>query len=180
MNTTQITSTGVAIALAVAVALGLLFFGPRVFAPFSPVSTETASTTLDASMNNSTTTTSMDTSESAPLPTTLPTELTITDTAVGTGPVAESGKMVTVQYVGMLPDGTVFDASRNHGDAGFTFALGAGQVIKGWDQGVAGMKVGGTRRLIIPPALAYGNQAVGGVIPANATLIFDVELLKVQ
>jgi FKBP-type peptidyl-prolyl cis-trans isomerase len=80
----------------------------------------------------------------------------------------------------MLPDGKVFDASANHGTTGFTFQLGAGQVIKGWDLGVAGMKVGGKRQLIVPPSYGYGNQAVGGVIPANATLIFEVELLGVK
>ncbi len=120
--------------------------------------------------------------DAAAIPNPLPTELTSTDIVVGTGATAEAGSVVTVDYTGMLPDGTVFDAASRHPDAngGFTFNLGAGQVIKGWDQGVVGMKVGGERRLIIPPTLAYGDQAVGGVIPANATLIFDVKLLKVQ
>lgn len=103
----------------------------------------------------------------------------VVDDVVGTGDTAVAGKNVTVHYVGTLSDGTMFDASRNHGTQGFTFALGGGQVIKGWDLGVAGMKVGGKRTLTIPPELAYGNQAVGGVIPANATLVFEVELLSV-
>lgn len=107
------------------------------------------------------------------------TELIIEDEVVGTGTEAKAGDSVTVHYIGSLTNGTVFDASRSHGDQGFTFTLGAGQVIKGWDQGVAGMKVGGKRKLTIPSSLAYGNQAVGGVIPANSTLIFEVELLKV-
>lgn len=107
------------------------------------------------------------------------TELQVTDEVVGTGTVAKAGDSVTVQYVGALTNGTVFDASRKHGDQGFTFNLGAGQVIKGWDMGVAGMKVGGKRKLVIPASLAYGNQAVGGVIPANSTLVFEVELVKV-
>ena len=106
-------------------------------------------------------------------------QLGVEDEVVGTGDVATAGKSVTVHYVGSLTNGTVFDASRKRGDQGFTFVLGAGQVIKGWDQGVAGMKVGGKRKLTIPPELAYGSQAVGGVIPANSTLIFEVELLKV-
>ncbi len=106
------------------------------------------------------------------------TQLIIEDEVVGTGAEAKSGNDVTVHYLGTLTDGTMFDASRNHGDAGFTFTLGAGQVIKGWDQGVAGMKEGGKRKLTIPSDLAYGNRAVGDVIPANATLIFEVELLK--
>jgi peptidylprolyl isomerase/FKBP-type peptidyl-prolyl cis-trans isomerase FkpA len=107
------------------------------------------------------------------------TKLIIEDEVVGTGAEAKAGDSVTVHYVGTLTDGTMFDASRNHGDQGFTFALGAGQVIKGWDQGVAGMKVGGKRKLTIPSDLAYGNRAVGGVIPANATLVFEVELIGV-
>lgn len=171
----QVTSTGIAVALAVAIALGLLFFGPRVFAPFSAQPSSTATSTMP------TATTTMDTTENqtAAIPATLPTELTVTDTVIGTGAEAKAGDTVTMNYVGMLPDGTVFDASAKHGQA-FTFSLGAGQVIKGWDLGIVGMKEGGKRRLIIPAALAYGNQAVGGVIPANATLIFDVELVKVQ
>ncbi len=108
------------------------------------------------------------------------TQLQIEDEVVGTGEEAKAGDEVTVHYVGTLTDGTMFDASRNHGDTGFTFKLGTGQVIKGWDQGVAGMKVGGKRKLTIPSDLAYGNRAVGGVIPANATLIFEVELLDVK
>ena len=174
MNTTHVTPTGIAVALAVAVALGLLFFGPHLFSPFTPVASQTATTT--------TVTTSTSTMDETAIPNPLPTELTSTDIVVGTGETATTGSVVTVDYTGMLPDGTVFDAASRHPDAngGFTFNLGGGQVIKGWDQGVVGMKVGGERRLIIPPALAYGNQAVGGVIPANATLIFDVKLLKVQ
>lgn len=107
------------------------------------------------------------------------TGLIIEDLTVGTGATAVAGDNVTVHYSGSLTNGTVFDASKNHGDQGFTFKLGAGQVIKGWDEGVAGMKVGGKRKLTIPADLAYGNQAVGGVIPANSALIFEVELLKV-
>ncbi len=117
-----------------------------------------------------------DTTETSSLPATA---LVITDEVVGTGDTAVAGDSVTVDYVGSLTNGTIFDASKNHGNQGFTFTLGAGQVIKGWDQGVAGMKVGGKRKLVIPADLAYGNQAVGGVIPANSTLMFEVELLKV-
>lgn len=114
------------------------------------------------------TNTSMDTSK-----------LIIEDEVIGKGEEAKAGMKVTVHYVGTLTDGTMFDASRKHGNQGFTFALGAGQVIKGWDVGVAGMKVGGKRKLTIPSDMAYGNQAVGSIIPANATLVFEVELLKV-
>jgi len=104
--------------------------------------------------------------------------MTIEDIKTGTGVTAESGKMVTVHYVGTLTNGTKFDSSRDRGTP-FTFDLGAGQVIEGWDKGVAGMKVGGVRKLTIPPDLGYGNRAIGS-IPANSTLVFEVELLKVN
>lgn len=102
----------------------------------------------------------------------------ITDTVQGAGAEAVAGKTVTVNYVGTLENGTVFDASANHGQP-FTFTLGAGKVIQGWDEGIVGMKVGGKRHLVIPPDKGYGPQAIGS-IPANSTLIFDVELLSVQ
>jgi peptidylprolyl isomerase len=105
-------------------------------------------------------------------------DIKIVDTVVGTGTEATKGKKVTVQYTGKLEDGTKFDSSYDHGQP-FTFTLGVGQVIKGWDQGVNGMKVGGKRTLTIPPELGYGAQSQSG-IPANSTLIFDVELLDVQ
>jgi len=107
------------------------------------------------------------------------TELKMEDTKVGTGDVAGTGKSVTVHYTGWLTDGTKFDSSKDHGQP-FTFQLGAGQVIKGWDQGVVGMKVGGVRKLTIPSSLAYGANGAGGVIPPNATLVFEVELLGVN
>jgi peptidylprolyl isomerase len=105
------------------------------------------------------------------------------DTEVGTGARAESGKMVTVHYTGWLDDGgkpgKKFDSSKDRNDP-FKFLLGAHQVISGWDEGVAGMLVGGKRTLIIPSELGYGARGAGGVIPPNAVLIFDVELLGVQ
>lgn len=105
-------------------------------------------------------------------------DLEIEELEVGQGPEAKAGARVTVHYVGTLTDGKKFDSSRDRGE-GFTFALGAGQVIKGWDRGVAGMKVGGKRRLTIGPDLAYGARGFPPVIPPNATLVFEVELLKV-
>lgn len=105
------------------------------------------------------------------------TSLQIVDTVVGTGAEARTGDIVTVNYIGVLPNGTVFDASQAHGKP-FTFTLGAGQVIRGWEQGIPGMKVGGTRIVAIPPELGYGAQSIGQ-IPANASLIFQVELVSV-
>lgn len=101
------------------------------------------------------------------------------DVKVGDGAEAVAGKTVTVHYVGTLTDGKKFDSSKDR-DQPFIFPLGAGRVIKGWDEGVAGMKVGGTRKLIIPPELGYGKQGAGGVIGPDATLLFTVELLDVK
>ncbi|MBV9574804.1 MAG: FKBP-type peptidyl-prolyl cis-trans isomerase [Acidobacteriales bacterium] len=102
------------------------------------------------------------------------------DIKVGTGPVAESGRTVKVHYTGWLTSGKKFDSSIDRGEP-FQFRLGAGEVIKGWDEGVAGMKVGGKRQLRIPSELGYGSSGTGGgLIPGHATLIFDVELLGVQ
>lgn len=110
---------------------------------------------------------------------TLPDGLKYTDIVEGTGPSPKPGDSVTVQYTGTLTNGTKFDSSYDHGTP-FTFTIGVGQVIKGWDEGVMTMKKGGKRHLEIPPNLAYGNRAVGGVIPANSTLLFDVELVDVK
>ena len=112
-------------------------------------------------------------------PTTTPSGLRIWELQAGNGDKAIGGKDVTVHYTGWLTTGKKFDSSVDR-DEPFTFGLGARQVIKGWDEGVAGMKVGGKRRLEIPPDLGYGARGAGGVIPPNATLIFDVELLKVR
>ena len=105
--------------------------------------------------------------------------LQIEDIKVGTGAEAQAGKNVTVHYVGTLTNGQKFDSSRDRGK-GFGFRLGAGQVIQGWDQGVAGMKIGGVRKLTIPPELGYGAGGFPPVIPPNSTLIFEVELLEVK
>jgi len=106
--------------------------------------------------------------------------LEVVDLVVGQGQEATAGKQVSVHYTGTLTNGKKFDSSLDRGQP-FKFKLGAGQVIQGWDQGVAGMKIGGKRKLTIPPELAYGNRAVGGdLIPANSTLIFEVELLGVS
>jgi FKBP-type peptidyl-prolyl cis-trans isomerase len=111
-------------------------------------------------------------------PTTTPSGLQYWDIVAGTGATAVAGSQVSVHYTGWLTSGEKFDSSVDRGQP-FSFPLGGGQVIKGWDEGVAGMKVGGKRQLRIPPELGYGAAGAGGVIPANATLIFDVELLQV-
>lgn len=105
--------------------------------------------------------------------------LRITDLVVGTGAEASAGQTVVVHYRGTLENGEQFDASYDRGTP-FSFPLGAGRVIKGWDEGVQGMKVGGKRKLVIPPDLGYGSRGAGGVIPPNATLLFEVELLEVK
>jgi FKBP-type peptidyl-prolyl cis-trans isomerase FkpA len=110
--------------------------------------------------------------------TTTPSGLTIEDLTVGSGAAAAAGQKVKVHYTGWLTNGTKFDSSKDRGDP-FEFPLGGGRVIKGWDEGVQGMKVGGKRKLTIPPGLGYGARGAGGVIPPNATLVFEVELLGV-
>ncbi|PXX38588.1 FKBP-type peptidyl-prolyl cis-trans isomerase [Aquitalea sp. FJL05] len=104
--------------------------------------------------------------------------LIIEDLTVGEGAEAVAGEEVTVHYTGWLTNGSKFDSSKDRYQP-FSFPLGAGHVIKGWDQGVVGMKVGGKRKLTIPPELGYGARGAGGVIPPNATLVFEVELLQV-
>ena len=105
--------------------------------------------------------------------------LKYTELKVGAGATPKTGQIVSVQYTGTLENGTKFDSSRDRG-VPFEFPLGTGQVIKGWDEGISTMKVGGRRKLIIPPKLGYGARGAGGVIPPNATLIFDVELLGIK
>jgi len=111
--------------------------------------------------------------------TTSSTGLIIEEVTIGAGPVAAAGQRVTVHYTGWLSDGEKFDSSKDREEP-FEFPLGGGRVIKGWDEGVQGMKVGGTRKLTIPPVLGYGARGAGGVIPPNATLVFEVELLGID
>jgi FKBP-type peptidyl-prolyl cis-trans isomerase len=118
-------------------------------------------------------------SEGTPLPPG-PTKLEIDDQKVGTGKEAKSGDTVHVQYTGTLTNGKKFDSSYDHGADPFKFTIGKGEVIKGWDQGVVGMKVGGKRRLRIPSDLGYGAAGSGADIPPNAALVFDIELVSVE
>lgn len=106
--------------------------------------------------------------------------LIIVDNVIGEGLEAEKYDILTVNYTGKLEDGTVFDSSKNPGRDPFRFTVGLGQVIKGWDEGFVGMKIGGTRTLTIPPEMGYGARGAGDAIPPNATLIFEVELLEVE
>lgn len=158
----NVTGNGIAIALAVVIALAFLFFGSSLFSPFDAAPQEEAEMATTTTMTNNG-------------------QLMITDTVVGTGAEATPGKKVRVNYVGMFEDGTIFDASSKHAETanGFSFTLGTDPVIQGWHQGLAGMKVGGKRHLVIPPELGYGPNDYGP-IPGNSTLIFDVELLEVQ
>jgi len=110
---------------------------------------------------------------------TTPSGLKYEDLKIGTGAEAKAGQAVSVHYTGWLTDGKKFDSSKDRGQP-FQFALGAGQVIKGWDEGVQGMKIGGKRKLTIPSGLGYGARGAGNAIPPNATLIFEVELLGVR
>ncbi len=168
--------TGIAVALALGV-IGIFFVFPSL-SPFTssiatqPAATDTTTITNDQSAPATTTTT---------MPITDNGQLQITDEVVGTGATAAAGDTVTVKYVGSFTNGTVFDASASHQETanGFSVVLGAGHVIKGWDEGLIGMREGGTRRLVVPPALGYGPNDYGP-IPGNSTLVFEVELVKVQ
>jgi peptidylprolyl isomerase len=144
-------------------------------------STEKSSTTTTTSAATGTTATSEPATSGATegQERTMPGGLKVTDIKVGSGPMAESGNTIAVHYTGYLMDGTKFDSSVDRGQP-IVIKLGAGQVIKGWDEGLKGMRVGGKRKLVIPPAMGYGAQGYPPVIPPDATLQFDVELMDVK
>lgn len=174
MNNTSI-ATGIAVAIALIVVIVSFFFGVNIFTLFSSAPQSSTATTKTVVEKSPVVKKSSVTSVALPVIK----KLTITDVVVGTGAVAKSGDKISVQYVGKFTDGKTFDSSAAHGGKPFRFVLGAGQVIAGWDKGIVGMKVGGTRILEIPPALGYGDRAFGP-IPANSSLIFEVKLLDVS
>lgn len=146
----------------------------------SPQTTQVAMNTGKPAATPKPTTTNKPMTDAAKTPeTTTASGLKYQDVQVGTGASPATGQTVEVHYTGTLEDGTKFDSSRDRGQT-FKFQIGVGQVIKGWDEGVGSMKVGGRRNLIIPPNLGYGERGAGGVIPPNATLLFDVELVGVK
>ena len=173
--------TGIAVALALIVVIFFFVFnGASLFSPSTPPQ-EVAATTTDQTATTTPTTPVADA-----------TQLQVTDEVVGTGATAVAGDTIVVGYTGMLTNGTVFDSSVGKAPitipgstcpsgvtTGLCMKLGAGQVIKGWDEGLVGMKEGGKRKIIIPPSLGYGSQTYGP-IPGNSTLVFEVELIKVQ
>ncbi|MFA6297285.1 MAG: FKBP-type peptidyl-prolyl cis-trans isomerase [Candidatus Paceibacterota bacterium] len=170
------------VAVVVTIAVVAIFFGGLAFYSNnnkvqSNVSLEVATTSVDVINNEATTSTQIKKTTMEPI--TTADGLIIQDEVVGTGAEAKAGQQVTVNYSGTLTNGTKFDSSYDRGQP-FVFTLGVGQVIKGWDEGFAGMKIGGKRKLTIPSELGYGAQGAGGVIPPNATLIFEVELLGVK
>ena len=180
------------VAVVVALAVVALFFGGLAFylnsnkvqdevdavgSDMSSSSLETATTSTSGQSLNNVATSTKKTNTMEPI--TTADGLIIQDEVIGTGAEAKAGQQVTVNYSGTLTNGTKFDSSYDRGQP-FVFTLGVGQVIKGWDEGFAGMKIGGKRKLTIPSDLGYGAQGAGGVIPPNATLVFEVELLGVK
>ncbi len=174
--------TGIAIALALAVVMVFFIFPGLSPFPSSALSTQPAATD-----------TGITTTDQAQPTTAMPIQdngqLQMHDLVVGTGPALAIGDTVMIKYTGSLVNGTVFDSSAAHGGAPLTLVVspdgslrmpGGGGLIEGWSKGVVGMKEGGKRQLVIPAALGYGNQAVGDLIPANSTLVFELELVKVQ
>ena len=166
-------SIGEWVAVAIGIVVAVFFLGARFFAGFTNNSSSVASVSNTAQNTNNNMNQNTQASSTAPA-----TGLIIKDVVVGTGAEAKAGDLVTVNYTGKFANGKVFDSSIPRGQP-FPFTLGIGQVIPGWDQGVAGMKVGGKRSLIIPPDLAYGPNDYNG-IPGGSTLYFEVELLSVK
>lgn len=156
----------------VALGIGIVALGIFAYFIFGFNQTSSVASAQPANQTQATTATT------SPTPTIDTTGLKIEDLTIGTGPAVKNGDTVSINYVGTLPDGTKFDSSYDRGEP-FETQIGVGAVIKGWDLGVVGMKVGGKRRLTIPPSLGYGDQQAG-TIPPNSTLIFEVELMGIK
>jgi peptidylprolyl isomerase len=162
----EINKTAVVITLVVLAVIFAGFYFGGYFKPNSAITEQPTTNNTNNSMNQTQNTASP--------------KVDIVTLKEGSGPAAKNGDKLTVNYIGTLTDGTKFDSSLDPGREPFTFTLGAGQVIKGWDEGLAGMKVGEERKLTVPPELGYGAQSPSSKIPANSTLIFDVTLLKIN
>lgn len=186
------TQTGIATALALVVVI--MFFILPGLSPFGTPAPSNEAAAVEATTTDTTNTTAQVAPTTTMPPVTQPiTQLMMKDEVVGTGATATAGDTVVVEYTGALTNGTVFDSSVGKpafaipgvtcpagSTTGLCLTLGAGQVIKGWDEGIVGMKVGGKRQLLIPASLAYGSQSPAPSIPANSNLVFEVELLNVQ
>jgi FKBP-type peptidyl-prolyl cis-trans isomerase len=153
----------------------ILFFGGSIQGLFTGSSTQTASTGTNTAVQTGTSTSSTTTMQNI----SKTKGLEIYDEVVGTGAEAQAGQNIQAHYVGTLLNGTKFDSSVDRGQP-FEFTLGVGQVIQGWDLGIQGMKVGGKRKLVISPELAYGSRGAGNLIPPNSTLVFEVQLMGIQ
>lgn len=162
---------GTALLVVLVVIIGVAMFSPKPKSNNQPLATQSPTSTIES--------TTEPTATGSAKPTMEVDKLIILDETIGIGATAVAGKKITVNYTGTLIDGTKFDSSLNPGRTPFEFTLGAGEVIQGWDQGFAGMKIGGKRKLTIPPSLGYGATDMGS-IPPNSTLIFEVELLGVE
>lgn len=165
----------VAIVLILLITAGAVYY----FKPFSNTSTNSNYSNSNSMSDSNTNSTSTENNNSTQNPAPREDGLIIEDSVVGNGTEVKSGDTVKIHYTGKLTDGTVFDSSLPRNQP-FETIIGRGMVIKGWDEGVVGMKVGGKRKLTIPPALGYGERGAGNVIPPNATLVFELELLEVK
>lgn len=170
-------SLGVVVMFVVVLIVAQFTVSPAAVADVNSTPAVTQTANLNPTINSGVI--AMDTNPGNDQAVTTPSGLKYVEIVEGTGATPKQGQTVVVHYTGTLEDGTKFDSSRDR-NSPFSFKLGVGQVIKGWDEGLSTMRVGGRRQLIIPPDLGYGARGAGGVIPPNATLLFDVELLRIS